>query len=69
MRRNEVKAYQYGPEDCGADSIRNLKLSFLIGSREVMITPRTKHPIEKGESGSDQYRVLLYLYAVSIIGK
>lgn len=40
-------SHQNGPEDSGADAIGHLKLSFVIGSCEVVVPPRTKHPENK----------------------
>lgn len=37
-------SHQDCSEDSGADAVSHLKLSFFVGSREVVVPPGTKHP-------------------------
>lgn len=39
-----MRPHQDCSEDSGADAVCHLELSFVIGSREVVVPPRTKHP-------------------------
>lgn len=51
--REDVSArtHQNSSEDGGADAVGHLKLSLLIGSGEVVVSPRAKHPGEnRGEA-------------------
>lgn len=44
IKRKRKTSHQDGSEDSRADSVCHLKLSFLIGSSEIVVPPRTEHP-------------------------
>lgn len=54
-------SHQNGSEDSGADAICHLKLSFVIGSCEVVVPPRTKHPENKWGRASWQFCSFLHV--------
>lgn len=45
--KSQILSHQDGSEDSGTDAISHLKLSFFIGSCEVVVPSRTKHPENK----------------------
>ena len=45
----QMLSHQDGSEDSRTDAICHLKLSFFIGSCEVVVPPRTKHSKNKQE--------------------